>query len=262
VAELNVYDLEQVRYGAVHAGQAVLIFVTEDFSRSKQVKLDLPSSAGKDAVKVLKLNAMRSFETGIYVYHTMQSVFTPVNLAADPATLKVSTSSQDWCGHGFQQLNRTDEGFDVLLRSYFESEGDSEETLEDVLLEDEVLNRIRLAPETLPTGTFAALPSTLDLRLLHEPTRPVSAEGRFVDGSAETGDAGSRYYELNYPSLNRTWRIRFESEFPRAILGWEKSQRSGGQILTTRASRRAVERTPYWQYNRPDDLAKRRALGL
>ena len=42
-AEINVFDLQQSRYGEVRAGKAVLIFVTEDFSKSKQVKLDAPA---------------------------------------------------------------------------------------------------------------------------------------------------------------------------------------------------------------------------
>jgi len=34
-AELTSYTLEQARYGEVHPGEAVLVFVTEDFSKSK-----------------------------------------------------------------------------------------------------------------------------------------------------------------------------------------------------------------------------------
>nr|MBC8451166.1 hypothetical protein [Planctomycetota bacterium] len=56
----------QARYGEVHAGQAVLIFVTEDLSRSKQVKLDSVAGAGDDRVPVLKLNLTKKFDTGVY----------------------------------------------------------------------------------------------------------------------------------------------------------------------------------------------------
>ncbi|MEQ8572775.1 MAG: hypothetical protein RIB63_01840, partial [Fulvivirga sp.] len=38
-AELVSYNLKQSRYGEVHDGKAVLIFVTEPFSKKKQVKL-------------------------------------------------------------------------------------------------------------------------------------------------------------------------------------------------------------------------------
>ena len=38
-AEINTYALAQFRYGEKREAEAVLIFVTEDFSREKQVKL-------------------------------------------------------------------------------------------------------------------------------------------------------------------------------------------------------------------------------
>ena len=55
-AELTSYTLEQARYGEVHQGHAVLIYVTEDCSRHKQVKIDDPDAAGADRVMVMKLN--------------------------------------------------------------------------------------------------------------------------------------------------------------------------------------------------------------
>jgi len=57
-AEITSYELEQARYGEIHKGSAVLVFVTEDFSKNKQVKLDNPSANPKDAIPVLKLNLL------------------------------------------------------------------------------------------------------------------------------------------------------------------------------------------------------------
>jgi len=71
-AEINSYELQQSRYGQLHQGHAVLIFVTEDFSRSKQVKLDGPGNAVDDKASVLKLNLTKKFNTGIYPYAMMQ----------------------------------------------------------------------------------------------------------------------------------------------------------------------------------------------
>ena len=92
-AEITTYKLEQARYGEVHTGHAVLIFVTEDFSKSKHVKLDNPAARGSDAVKVLKLNLVKKFNTGIYSYSIMESVFTPVYYDKYPDTLKLTSSS-------------------------------------------------------------------------------------------------------------------------------------------------------------------------
>ena len=52
------------RGGEEHAGDAVLIFVTEDFLPKLQVKREV--SEAPDAISVLKLNAYRRFYTGIY----------------------------------------------------------------------------------------------------------------------------------------------------------------------------------------------------
>ncbi len=135
-AELTSYKLEQARYGEIHEGEAVLIFVTEDFSKRKQVKLDNPAGAPDDKVSVLKLNLTKKFITGIYPYSMMSSVFTPVQRQSYPQTLKVTTSSQEWCGHTFTQLNLQKRKYALELRSYFESEGDQSLELDGLILED------------------------------------------------------------------------------------------------------------------------------
>jgi len=55
--------LEQARYGEIHKGRAVTIFVTEPFSKSKQVKLDDYKAAGDDRANVMKLNMTKNFNT-------------------------------------------------------------------------------------------------------------------------------------------------------------------------------------------------------
>ncbi len=84
-AELTRYALRQARYGEQYEGEAVLIFVTEDFLPDPQVKQERGRSP--DALSVLKLNAYRRFYTGIYPYTLMTSSFTPA-ASADSRTLK------------------------------------------------------------------------------------------------------------------------------------------------------------------------------
>jgi len=142
-AEISSYQVAQARYGAMHKGEAVLIFVTEDFSKSQQVKLDIPPSKQEDLVKILKLNSLKRFNTGIYTYSLMKSVFTPVDLQQYPNTMKVSNTLQDWCGHTFFQLNLKKKAFEVKQFSYFQSEGDQTFSLEKAFLEDEIWTRLR-----------------------------------------------------------------------------------------------------------------------
>ena len=256
-AELTSYDLQQARYGELHQGQAVLIFVTEDLSRQKQVKLDRPDAApAGDRVPVLKLNFDKKFTTGIYPYSVLTSTFTPLNAATDPHSLKVSASVQEWCGHVFTQLNRRAEGYAVSQKSYFESEGDQETTLPLTLLEDEIWSRIRLNPNALPTGPLRLLPGVVHSRLQHQPlaVREATATLGAAPAARRFGSRGPvRAYTLTYPApAARTLAIYFEQNFPHRILGWDETylDRAGarpGRQLTTRATRRRTLQLDYWR---------------
>jgi hypothetical protein len=259
-AELTSYDLEQARYGEVHPGEAVLIFVTEPFSRGRQVKLDRPGSAGADEITVLKLNATRSFVTGIYPYAMMTSVFTPIG--EGPMPLKVTTSAQEWCGHTFTQLNRTAEGWRARLFSYFEGESDQDRALPDVMVEDGLWTLLRLDPGALPTGELQLLPGGVYQRLSHRDLQPYRATATL----SAPGDDGLRVYTITYPDLERTLRIAFQAAFPYAIEGWEEERPDGfgdaAHVLTTRATRRERIMLDYWAHNGRADTGLRADLGL
>ena len=250
-AEITSYELEQARYGEVHPGHAVLVFVTEDFSREKQVKLDYPERAGDDRVPVLKLNFTRKFNTGVYPYSVMSSIFTPVD---GSGTLKVSTSVQEWCGHVFSQLNRRESGFHIEQRSYFEAEGDTELDLESFEIEDDLWTRLRLNPHSLPTGDLAILPSSLHLRLRHRPWQVVQATAEHLPADGQ-GLAG---YRLTYPSESRSLTIRYSAAYPHEIESWQETV--GG--LTTRAVKKERLMLDYWSRNSLDDAGLRKRLGL
>ena len=55
-AEISSYTLTQARYGELRKGDAVLVFVTEPLSKSRQVKTDPTPSNKEDVVSVLKLS--------------------------------------------------------------------------------------------------------------------------------------------------------------------------------------------------------------
>ncbi len=269
-AELTSYDLTQARYGELHQGEAVLVFVTEDFSRKKQVKLDNPAAAGDDKLPVLKLNFNKKFLTGIYPYSIVTSTFTALDLATDPHTPKVSMSMQEWCGHVFTQLNLKGKGYAVSQKSYFESEGDTETTIETALLEDELWNRIRLNPAGLPTGAIKLVPGTAYIRLQHLPLQPEAATATLrtvLPASQPAGSPPTQTYTVAYQGPKQhTLTISFEKAFPHQILGWEETYLDGfgpaPRLLTTRASRRRSIRLDYWRTHNNADLAWRDSLGL
>ena len=57
-AEITRFELEQSRYGEIHPGYAILIFVTEPFLPDIHVKSDYESSR-KKSIPVLKLNLIK-----------------------------------------------------------------------------------------------------------------------------------------------------------------------------------------------------------
>ncbi len=263
-AEITRYALQQARYGEMREGDAVLIFVTEPFLTDKQVKHEFGDS--RNATTVLKLNFVRKFYTGIYPYSVMSSIFTPVAWRELP-TLKVTTSSQEWCGHTFLQMNRRGDKLKVQLRSYFQREGDRNFELAGALLEDEIWTRIRLAPESLPTGDIQLVPGTQFQRFKHVPLKVEAATATLTTiQEPELSSEALQAYTIDYQNLKRTLTIKFEQAFPHRILAWEETYESGfgpsARMLTTKAVKTHSMMLDYWRRNKLSDSHLREELGL
>lgn len=262
-AEISRYELTQNRYGDLHPGYAVMIFVTEDFLTDKQVKNDRYQNP--NSINVLKNNQIKKFPTGIYDYSVMSSVFTPVDPLDFPNTLKVSTSSQEWCGHTYSQINLKKDQYLTELHSYFESEADMLTSLDVAILEDELFNRIRLNPMTLPTGKIKIIPSTQIARLMHLDYSVVDAEASLADYSGDDFESTSfMVYKVRFLSLERTLEIVFEKKSPYKIEGWTDSYPSmfDQKIRKTIAKKTHERYSPYWKENSLSEMNLRETLGL
>ena len=238
----------------------VLVFVTEDFSASDQVKMDYPEKNSADAVKILKLNMTKKFNTGIYPYSMMLSVFSPLEDHLDGRAIKVASSSQEWCGHTYTQLNNKGTSFAVQSNSYFQQEGNVQFSIGKAWLEDELWSRIRIDPRSLPLGEIDIIPGTLSARLRHSPLAIQKANASMVKlGKTST-------FELLYDNDKRVLSITFENKFPHAILKWEETYVSGwgksAKKLTTTAIRNKTVQSDYWNKNSNADLHLRKSLGL
>lgn len=263
-AELNNYDLKQFRYGEVRNGHAVLIFVTEDFSKSKQVKLDNPQDDKDDALHILKMNFTKKFVTGIYPYSMMLSVFTPLN--GYPKPVKITTSSQEWCGHTFTQFNLKDSKYQGNLYSYFEKEGDKQISIEEnAFPEDGIWNLIRTNPDALPQGKIKIIPGTLYQRLSHTSIQPIEVNATLTEATNKydnIDDSTLQRYTLKHIDGSRQLTIDFSKNFPYYILGWEEVYSSGnpGKRDTTSATLRERIMTDYWRHNGLADSVYRDSL--
>jgi hypothetical protein len=253
-AELSSYDYIINRYDESRLGYAVMVFVTEDLSKAKQVKLDNPAAAGNDRVPVLKLNAIQRFQTGIYDYSLMSSLFTPVDIQNFPHSLKSTTTVQDWCGHVFSQLNLTDKGYRISQYSYFEMEGDKTADTEGTLLEDEIFTRLRINPLSVVTKGVKMIPNLTFTRLRHKPIAPQNATVDIKDGVK-----GMKTCVVTYPDIKRRLEVNFEAAFPYKIMGFKEYD--GEKVMSEARLRKSVM-SAYWEQHDLKSDPLRKELGL
>ncbi len=263
-AEISRFTLQQMRYGEIHEGDAVLVFVTEEINPAIQVKADYP---GSENIPILKLNAVRKFFTGIYPYSIMTSIFSPVDMQKYPLPLKINSSTQEWCGQVYTQMNLIEDEYRVRMHSYFEKEGDRDFNIKNSVPEDAIWTMIRIAPDALPQGEFFMIPGTVYARLVHRPLMPQKAVASLdtVDEKSLEGNSLVRY-EVDFPAEQRTLRIFFEKDFPYRIQKWEESYRGlaamGAKVMTTRAIRSHTIMDAYWRHHGNRDRALLKKLGL
>ena len=263
-AEISRFSLQQMRYGEIHSGDAVLVFVTEKMKPDLQIKADNP---GPDDIAILKLNAVRKFFTGIYPYSILTSIFTPVDVRKYPLPLKITSSTQEWCGHVYLQMNLNAEDYHVRLHSYFEEEGDRDFILEKSIPEDAIWSLIRIAPDRLPRGEFSMIPGSVYTRLAHRPISPTTAIARLtLDESKSLEDKALVLYEIKFSDVQRTIQIFFDKDFPYRIHKWSETYMgltdNGTKMLTTSAIRTHTIMKAYWRHHGNKDRALLKTLGL
>ncbi len=262
VAELARYDLMQARYGNLHHGEMLAIVVTEPFRSDKQVKADQTPQSADTAV--LKAQLMRRFTTGIYDYAMTTTSFKPLNTAAQPQALKVTGSSVDWCGHTWLQLNLKKDGYAVQGRSYFEESGDENFELPAAVSEDEIWQRIRMAPQSLPVGKVQVIPSMISSRLRHRRLAAEQASAELQTSGALKQSEYSLVYDAGLPTERKVAFV-FENIFPHKILEFQETYMDGfknPKKLTTVARLKKTVRSAYWQEHNPEHAKLRREFGV
>jgi hypothetical protein len=246
-AEISSYEVVQMRYGEAREGRGVLVFVTEDINRKTLVKVESPTPAA-DRLYTLKLNNVLKFNTGIYDYSVMTSVFSQVQgEAGDFAVQKITFSAQEWCGHVFEEVRRETGKLHGELNSYFEREGKQDYSMdlpEDFASGDNLLIRLReLRGPIMEEGEEVSvdlLPGLWDLRSRHAQRELVPAtlsKGAVEKVKAGGGLEAATKWTLKAGDYSKTYWI--EKAYPRRVLAWEDSQGSSGRLKTTM-------REPYW----------------
>lgn len=262
-AELNGYRLTQPRYGEKRAGTAVLVYVTEDFSDSLRVKAEPGRHPPTDVYPVLKLNAVRDFQTGIYDYNVMTSVFARV--APGWPLAKLSFSSQEWCGHVWHQLLPRAGVSRVVWHSYFDGEADGQEELPipaDGLFADLLPILVRgWRGEYLKPGetrSVAYLPSLFSRRVDHKPLAWGQAT---IRRAAELGTAtvpAGRFEVVTWTVAEQggpTTTFLVESRPPFRLVRWSTDEGEDAALLGS-------TRQPYWRLNKSGGEKYLKEMGL
>ncbi len=264
--ELSSYKVVVSRYGELREGYSVLVFVTEDISRTTRIKDDSGTLPPADRAPVLKLNRVVKFTTGIYDYSIMTSTFSSVNPELGRKSfepLKISFSAQEWCGHVFQMLIPQRDQVELTLHSYFQSEGDQKHTIKlpaNAAFEDNLPIWIReLRGEVMAAAQrreLQILPSAWFFRAAHKPADFQSGWIMKEEGETLKGTNGSA------PTWRWTWQVGnrketywVEKAYPRRIIKWSSSDGGKGEIMKTL-------RVPYWQLHNNADLPYRDQLGV
>jgi hypothetical protein len=267
-AELDGYRLVQPRYGELHKGTAVLIFVKEDFSESARVKADPGVHPASDVFPVMKLNVVKHFQTGIYDYNLMTSAFVafePSRAHPENAVVKIAFSNQEWCGTVFEELLFDPRSIHQKRFSYFDKEADLEQTLanqEGGLIVDALPLAVRQIAETrFESGASKEtmiLPSLERTRLLHR--RLEWKKGR-IARSKEVKREATPLGEIEV----ETWTIevgdgdRYEYDVehaaPRRLIAWRGPDQETGQLLGS-------TRLKYWELHNNGDEKWLSQIGL
>ena len=264
-AELDGYALKQPRYGQVRDGTAVLVFVTEDMSDSLRVKADPGKHPASDVFPVMKLNFVRDFQTGIYDYNVMTSTFLRTEGSPSFAPVKVSFSSQEWCGHVYQQWLARGGELKGVSHSYFDGEADSESSLSlpaGGVLEDALPILVRgLRGDLLAAGESRTVPflvSSLRARFAHKPQAWGEVTLRRSKAAEEVVTALGKLRGFTITVEEKggdTITYTIEEAAPHRVLAWLSTSGEAGTLLGS-------ARLPYWEMHQLGGEAALKQLGL
>lgn len=259
-AEISTYAAMQNRYGEERTAAVTLIYVTEPFNTDKQVKSDHYETGSPAITNVLKLNRVKDFQTGIYDYNLMTSVFSataPFKIYGESfkpgQTVKVGFSGQEWCGLVHHQLNLRKNGYQSSLYSYFESEGDHTELIKSdqpLIPADDLFIRVRELIRPFPEGSYNILPMLESARLFHFPLKKITVNVKKREIETDWKNSLITATEFEISGGDFAWTFLVEKAYPKKILRYRISRY--GEAIESGHLQKST-RLPYWQLNSNKD---------
>lgn len=242
-AEINFYKASISKYGTPRqADEVVHILVTEKHKPDLLVKADNWREEG--LVDMLKFNYVRRFQTGIYSYREMMSVFfeqEKLQLA------KMTFGSQEWCGQTFKELVNFQGISSYHFNTYWDGQGrDSYDVSfpQDIFLYDALPVQLRML--TLVNGEpfeIPLLPSQISSRV-QKPTFSI-ATVNLINSEEIRVPAGSFLCNIVEVSHSGgTDLFWFESDFPQRMIKWNTFNQDSYELLDSK-------NLAYWELNKP-----------
>ena len=269
-AELARYTGKVLRYGQRRLAELFLITVTEPFNLKQMVK----SENDNIGTLALKQNQLLSFQTGVYPYRQMNSVFWQVGRGN---LLKASMTSQEWCGQSFKEARILPNHLQLTYNSYWEGEGTgymrvplpqtssgAKSGKKLLLLYDELPLLVR-SPQLEQYSTFWLFPLLMSSQVLR-PDFDVGKPARRPNFVRAKLDFAKVKFKLGSKSFSQVQRVSVRFKDPgggrqkeqrdlfyvhdkganRVLLAWERHDGS-------RLDLQGLYYAPYWKLNRLHD---------
>ena len=257
-AEVNGYTLIQPRYGQLRHGHAVMIFVTEPFSRARGVKVDRYEPNNVDHFIALKLNHLRHFQTGVYDYSLMTSVFSEP--AAGMRTHKVAFGAQEWCGLTWETTRWLSDSPQLRIESYFDGESSTTELQDAGESEDAIWILARGLLSGGPGHQGLGSPvvgNAATRRLKHLPAQSHDAHFKWKGKAKRLVPAGE--FDVRIAEWTRADRVRctidIEITPPYRVVSCACDDGEAGRLTGSK-------RLAYWEKSKLKDEELLKGLGL
>ena len=269
-AEVARYTGKVLRYGERRLAELILITVIEPFNLKQAVK----SENDKVGLWALKQNQLLSFQTGVYPYRQMNSVFWQLGQGT---LIKASMTSQEWCGQSFKEARILPGHLQLTYNSYWEGEGaaymrvplaqpkaESKLGEEPALLYDELPLLVR-SPQLKQHSNFWLFPLLMSSQVLRpdfdigKPARrPAFVRAKFSFAKVKFKLGSKTFNEVQrisvrFPDPSATTQKKNQDLFyvhekgaNRVLLSWERHDGS-------RLNLQGLYYTAYWKENGLND---------
>ncbi len=230
-AEVAVYDANRIIYGNNRPHTTRLITVSEDFNKEYYVKADWPYGQ-KPLLTVLKQNMNATIQTPNYPYHFMRSYF--IDRFDFGTPVKMSISSQEWCGTTYKEFHLWKDQPDISYHSYWDGQGTGEFKIpsdENYHFEEELYLLLRgLKFEDSLVVRFFLAENQISSK---------ASEPEYSLSFAEVKEQSSSWQVTVESKDGRELKYEFSKTYPHVLLSFEHSDGRSMELKN-------VERWAYW----------------